>query len=82
MRGLTDKSSSFLCVGVIPQLNRCRDLLFSEGLLPGLYLPVDDDCALKMSRGSWAVVVHTFNPSTLEAEAGRFLSSRTAWSTE
>jgi hypothetical protein len=28
------------------------------------------------------VVVHTFNPSTQEAEAGGFLSSRSAWSTE
>jgi hypothetical protein len=28
------------------------------------------------------VVAHTFNPSTPEAEAGRFLSSRSAWSTE
>jgi hypothetical protein len=28
------------------------------------------------------VVVHAFNPSTLEAEAGGFLSSRPAWSTE
>jgi hypothetical protein len=28
------------------------------------------------------VVAHTFNPSTQEAEAGRFLSSRQAWSTE
>jgi hypothetical protein len=28
------------------------------------------------------VVVHAFNPSTREAEAGRFLSSRPAWSTE
>jgi hypothetical protein len=27
------------------------------------------------------VVVHTFNPSTWEAEAGEFLSSRPAWST-
>jgi hypothetical protein len=26
------------------------------------------------------VVVHAFNPSTLEAEAGGFLSSRPAWS--
>ena len=31
---------------------------------------------------SWAVVEHAFNPSTWEAEAGRFLSSRPAWSTE
>jgi hypothetical protein len=29
-----------------------------------------------------AVVVHTFNPSTREAEAGGFLSSRPAWSTK
>jgi hypothetical protein len=28
------------------------------------------------------VVVHAFNPSTWEAEAGGFLNSRTAWSTE
>jgi hypothetical protein len=29
-----------------------------------------------------AVVAHAFNPSTWEAEAGRFLSSKPAWSTE
>jgi hypothetical protein len=28
------------------------------------------------------VVAHTFNPSTWEAKAGEFLSSRPAWSTE
>jgi hypothetical protein len=28
-----------------------------------------------------SVVAHTFNPSTREAEAGGFLSSRPAWST-
>jgi len=28
------------------------------------------------------VVAHAFNPSTWEAEAGRFMSSRPAWSTE
>jgi hypothetical protein len=28
------------------------------------------------------VVAHAFNPSTWEAEAGRFLSSRPAWSAE
>jgi hypothetical protein len=27
-------------------------------------------------------VVHVFNPSTWEADAGRFLSLRPAWSTE
>jgi hypothetical protein len=28
------------------------------------------------------MVAHTFNPSTREAEVGRFLSRRPAWSTE
>jgi hypothetical protein len=28
------------------------------------------------------MVAHAFNPSTLEAEAGGFLSSRPAWSTK
>jgi major histocompatibility complex class I len=28
------------------------------------------------------VVVHAFNPSTWEAEAGKFLSSRPTWSIE
>jgi hypothetical protein len=28
------------------------------------------------------MVAHAFNPSTREAEAGRFLSSRLAWSTK
>jgi hypothetical protein len=28
------------------------------------------------------VVAHAFNPSTQEAEAGEFLSSRPAWSTD
>jgi hypothetical protein len=35
-----------------------------------------------MSKMSQAVVAHSFNPSTWEAEAGGFLSSRPAWSTE
>jgi hypothetical protein len=30
----------------------------------------------------WAVVAHSFNHSAWEAEAGRFLSCRPAWSTE
>jgi hypothetical protein len=37
---------------------------------------------VKKKKISWAVVVHAFNPSTWEAEAGGFLSSRPAWSTE
>jgi hypothetical protein len=35
---------------------------------------------LKISAESPAVVVHTVNPSTWEAEADGFLSSRPAWS--
>jgi hypothetical protein len=31
---------------------------------------------------SLGVVVHAFNPSTQEAEAGGFVSSRPAWSTK
>ena len=38
--------------------------------------------AFKKNVSSWAVVAHNFNPSTWEAEAGGFLSSRPAWSTE
>jgi hypothetical protein len=41
---------------------------------------------LKMHRGKdkigQAVLAHAFNPRTWEAEAGGFLSSRPAWSTE
>jgi hypothetical protein len=33
-------------------------------------------------EGKLGVVAHAFNPSTLEAEAGGFLSLRPAWSTE
>jgi hypothetical protein len=36
--------------------------------------------AIKIIQTGWVVVVHAFNPSTWEAEAGRFLSSRPAWS--
>jgi hypothetical protein len=33
-------------------------------------------------EGQPPVVAHAFNPSTWEAEAGRFLSLKPAWSTE
>jgi hypothetical protein len=36
----------------------------------------------KGKERSQAVVAHAFNPSTWEAEAGGFLSSRPAWSTK
>jgi major histocompatibility complex class I len=44
----------------------------------GVYI----DSEKKKKKKSQAVVVHTFNPSTWEAEAGGFLSSRLAWSTK
>jgi hypothetical protein len=39
-------------------------------------------CHLSPLGNMLCVVAHAFNPSTREAEAGRFLSSRSAWSTE
>jgi hypothetical protein len=38
--------------------------------------------SLKKKKLLPGVVVHAFNPSIWEAEAGEFLSSRPAWSTE
>ena len=38
--------------------------------------------SLKRITEKPGVVAHAFNPSTREAEAGGFLSSRPAWSTE
>jgi hypothetical protein len=38
--------------------------------------------SLNLGRQAGQWLVYTFNPSTREAEAGGFLSSRPAWSTE
>ena len=51
----------------------------------GVFSQLDDVgllLAFKSTRGVPGVVAHAFNPSTWEAEAGRFLSSRPAWSTK
>jgi major histocompatibility complex class I len=37
---------------------------------------------LKHKKGPGVVAAHAFDPSTWEAEAGRFLSLRPAWSTK
>jgi hypothetical protein len=37
---------------------------------------------LRIKIKGWAVVAHASNPSTWEAEAGRFMSSKPAWPTE
>jgi hypothetical protein len=37
---------------------------------------------IKVDTSSRVVVAYAFNPSTWEAEAGGFLSSRLAWSTK
>jgi hypothetical protein len=43
---------------------------------------LDRDKKFKEKPDQPGVVAHAFNPSTWEAEAGGFLSSRPAWSTE
>jgi hypothetical protein len=40
------------------------------------------DLGKKKKKKSRALVAHAFNPSTQEAEAAGFLSSRPAWSTK
>jgi hypothetical protein len=51
--------------------------------IPGCQLDyVWNELQSRIGRLSRAVVMHAFNPSTLEAEAGGFLSSRPAWFTE
>jgi hypothetical protein len=37
---------------------------------------------IRIFLGKLGVMAHAFNPSTQEAEAGGFLSSRPAWSTK
>jgi hypothetical protein len=49
------------------------------------FFPLQDSLCIKLPANyalEQGVVVHAFNLSTREAEAGGFLSSRPAWSTE
>jgi hypothetical protein len=56
--------------------------LVCENFLNIFALILIREICLKFSFREPGVVAHTFNPSTREAEAGRFQSSRPAWSTE
>jgi hypothetical protein len=56
-------------------------LVYASGQLTPSNLK--EDCAFYcMKSYNQVVITHAFNPSTQEAEAGGFLSSRPAWSTE
>jgi hypothetical protein len=70
--GMQESCSNSLFLEI---LTRYTDLVFKHKLIKTSYL-------LSLIKLSLAVVAHAFNPSTREAEAGRFLSSRPAWSTE
>jgi hypothetical protein len=56
-------------------------ILSEEGQQHHYHLPHQKFLHIKNRNSLW-VVVHAINPSTWEAEAVGFLSSRTAWSTE
>jgi hypothetical protein len=45
-------------------------------------MPTQERLSFKTEERDQGVVVHAFNPSTWEAEVGKFLSSRPTWSTE
>jgi hypothetical protein len=73
---------------LIPALRKQRqvDLCKFKATLDGVSFRIDRSTqrnpVLKNKQTSQVVVAHAFNPSTWEAEAGRFLSSRPAWSTK
>jgi hypothetical protein len=53
-----------------------------KGLNSIMYSILKSQRKFAKKKFGWAVVVHAFNPSTLEAEAGKYLNSRPAWSTK
>jgi hypothetical protein len=68
-----------------PSRNKPRFLaanIYFLQLLKKIKLDNCNNSSLRIVYMSQAVVAHAFNPSTWEAEAGGFLSSRPAWSTE
>jgi hypothetical protein len=70
------KNAGFCCA--TPQRYEYQDLLGKENGFRGAN---DGVCHTRMLLLP-GVVANAFNPSTREAEAGEFLSSRPAWSTE
>jgi hypothetical protein len=88
-------SFSYLTEEINPSLSAKSSVTFSErnakqdntdvaqGPPIVAFRPIARLKAKQAPRGRcWAVVAHTFNPSTQEEEAGRFLSLRPAWFTE
>jgi hypothetical protein len=68
------KSLKHMGIGEI-FLNRTR-IAYAQSLR------IDKWDLIKLQSFKPGVVAHAFNPSTREAEAGGFLSSRPAWSTK
>ena len=62
-------------VAVIPSSRPSPDVTLFQGFLYSIIF-------VFFKKFCWVVMVHPFNPSTREAEAGWSLSSRTSWSTE
>jgi hypothetical protein len=68
-------SKMTLSIGEIPHF-----ILFT--LKDSILLPNNEKFVTLKNSNKLGMVAHSFNPSTWEAEAGGFLSSRPAWSTK
>jgi hypothetical protein len=62
-------------------LSKRRKCNIIQDLKGVLFSVLNRWCIFIKSPGWPGMVAHAFNPSTWEAEAGGFLSSRPAWST-
>jgi hypothetical protein len=81
-------------MSLLPAFKRQRQVNHSKFGASLVYIEASQDLRVKsclkkkekISRAWWrkklGLVVHTFNPSPQEAEAGRSLNSRPAWSAE
>jgi hypothetical protein len=78
--GLSGEETGFLSLrSHLRMLTTSQQLSYLNGINPPA---LDIQAAPLGSSLGPGVVAHAFNPSTREAEAGEFLSSRPAWSTE